>query len=41
MKRFRQFKVAILIALIGVGLCGSLTACVVEEGHGGHERHWW
>ena len=44
MKSLRKFKIALLVALIGIGLSGSLTACVFEEGgrggHEGHERHW-
>ena len=42
MKSLRTFKMALLVALIGIGVCGSLSACVVDVGWGGggHERHW-
>jgi hypothetical protein len=41
MKYFRKFKIALLVTLIGIGLSGSLTACVFEDGgRGGHEGHW-
>ena len=37
MKLPRFFKVAIFLALIAIGLSGSLTACVFEDGgRGGH-----
>ena len=39
MRALGTFKIALLLALIGIGLTGSLTACVFEEGgRGGHER---
>jgi hypothetical protein len=28
----RFFKIAMLLALVGIGLTGSLTACVIEDG---------
>jgi hypothetical protein len=41
MKYLKRAKIAMLLALIGIGVCGSLTACVIDDGwHGGHERHW-
>jgi hypothetical protein len=41
MTLLRKFKVAMLLVLIGIGLSGSLTACVFDDGwHGDHERHW-
>jgi hypothetical protein len=39
MRFLRKFKMALLVALFGIGLSGSLTACVIEE-RGGHEGHW-
>jgi hypothetical protein len=39
MKSLRKFKVAVLLTLIGIGISGSLTACVIDTGwRGGHER---
>jgi hypothetical protein len=39
MKLFRTFKVAIFLGLIAIGLGGSLTGCLVDDGfRGGHER---
>ena len=37
-----NLKTALLLVLLGIGLTGSLTACVFEEGGrgGGHEGHW-
>lgn len=35
-----KFKVAVFMALIAIGLGGSLTGCFVEEDHGGHHRDW-
>ena len=32
---------ALLVALIGIGVGGSLSACIVDDGWGGHERHDW
>jgi hypothetical protein len=40
MKSFRKFKSAMLLVLICVAVAGSLSACLVEEGRGGHERFW-
>jgi hypothetical protein len=41
MKSLRKFQVAILLGLIGIGLAGSLSACVFDDGwRGGHERGW-
>ncbi|MGO8914834.1 MAG: hypothetical protein ACLQJR_02875 [Stellaceae bacterium] len=40
MKSLRKFKFALLVALIGIGVCGSLSACIIDDGWGGHERHW-
>jgi|HubBroStandDraft_1064217.scaffolds.fasta_scaffold368169_1 hypothetical protein len=41
MKFLRKFKMTLLVALFGIGLSGSLTACVFEDGgRGGHEGHW-
>jgi hypothetical protein len=40
MKSFRKFKTALLLALVCIGVSGTLSACVFEDGHGGHERHW-
>jgi hypothetical protein len=39
MKLFRLFKVAMFLALIGIGITGSLTACILEDGgRGGHDH---
>jgi hypothetical protein len=39
MKYFRKFRIAMLFALIGIGMAASLSACLVEDGgRGGHER---
>jgi hypothetical protein len=39
MTYFMKFKTAVLLALIGIGLAGSLSACIVDDGfRGGHER---
>jgi hypothetical protein len=40
MKSFRRSKIALLVALIGIGACASLSACIIDDGWGGHERHW-
>ena len=40
MKFLRKFKMTLLVALIGIGISGTLSACIVEGGWGGHERHW-
>jgi len=40
MQSLKKFKIAMLLALLGIVLSGSLTACIIEDGHGGHERHW-
>jgi hypothetical protein len=42
MKSLRKIKITLLLALIGIGVAGSLSACIIEDdGHGGHERHDW
>jgi hypothetical protein len=39
MKLFRLFKVAMFLALIGIGITGSLTACIIEDGGRGGYDH--
>jgi hypothetical protein len=37
----KRFKATALLALIALGLAGSLTGCIIEEdgGRGGHWGH--
>ena len=42
MKSLRKIRFTLLLALIGIGVAGSLSACIIDDdGHGGHERHDW
>ncbi len=42
MGALRKLKIVLLLALIGLGKAGSLTACVFEDGwRGGHEEGRW
>jgi hypothetical protein len=38
-----RLKAVLFLAVVGLGLAGSLSACVIEEdGHGGwHDHHDW
>lgn len=44
MRSLGTFKIALFLVLIGIGLAGSLTACVFEDGsrggHGGGHERW-
>jgi hypothetical protein len=35
----RRLTVALFLALVGLGLAGSLSACVIDDGGGWH-HHW-
>jgi hypothetical protein len=35
----RKYKIAMLLVLVGIGLSGSLTACVFDDGYYGHGYH--
>lgn len=42
MTSLRKIKIMLLLALIGIGVAGSLSACIIDDdGHGDHERHDW
>jgi hypothetical protein len=41
----KKLKATALLALIALGLAGSLTGCIIEEdggrgGHWHHDRYW-
>jgi hypothetical protein len=35
----RKLRVALLLGFAALGMAGSLSACVVEEGHGWRHEH--
>lgn len=35
----RKLKTALFLALVGLGMAGGLSACIVEDG-GGYHHHW-
>jgi hypothetical protein len=35
----QRLKAALFLVLIGFGMGGALSGCVLEDDHGGHEHH--
>ena len=40
MTYLKKMRSVMLLILVGIGLCGSLTGCVVEDGWHGHYHHY-